>query len=249
MPKHIPLLLAAATFAGAIGAPAQAQTPRTEDEKTTYVIGYLLGEALTPFSLSDEELDMVIAGLKARVADEAPLVSPQAYQGKVAELRDQRMMAVIEEEKAASAEFLAEAASEEGARTTDSGLIFRQLEAGEGASPGASDTVQVHYEGTLRDGTVFDSSYERGQPASFPLNGVIACWTEALQMMQVGGKAKLTCPADLAYGDRGIPPRIPGGAVLTFQVELLEILEDEEGGPAMPQDEASGADEGAGQRR
>ncbi len=98
------------------------------------------------------------------------------------------------------------------------------LKPGAGSSPQASDKVKVHYHGTLPDGTVFDSSVQRGEPATFALNGVIRCWTEGLQRMKVGGKAKLVCPSDTAYGDRGMPPRILPGATLIFEVELLDIV-------------------------
>ena len=105
----------------------------------------------------------------------------------------------------------------------ESGLVYLETQAGTGESPKATDTVKVHYRGTLIDGTEFDSSYKRNQPASFPLNRVIPCWTEGLQKMKVGGKARLVCPSDLAYGDRG-RPSIPPGATLNFEVELLEIV-------------------------
>ena len=114
-------------------------------------------------------------------------------------------------------------AATDGAITTDSGLVYLDLVVGEGAGPVATDTVTVHYHGTLSDGTVFDSSVERGEPASFPLNRVIPCWTEGLQLMKPGGKARLVCPSDIAYGDRGSPPRIKPGAALVFEVELLSI--------------------------
>ncbi len=109
------------------------------------------------------------------------------------------------------------------ATTTGSGLIYQSLTTGTGPSPKASDTVRVHYHGTLADGKVFDSSVQRGQPAEFPLNRVIPCWTEGVQMMKVGGKAKLTCPPQIAYGARGAAGVIPPNATLTFEVELLGI--------------------------
>ena len=118
---------------------------------------------------------------------------------------------------------LAAAAAEPGAVTTPSGLVYRTVKEGTGASPAATDTVKVHYRGTFPDGREFDSSIKRGQPASFPLNRVIKCWTEGLQRMKVGGKARLTCPAAIAYGDRGAGGEIPPGAVLRFEVELLAI--------------------------
>ena len=119
--------------------------------------------------------------------------------------------------------YLDKAAAEPGAVRTDSGLVYRELRSGYGRSPKANDTVRVNYRGTLINGTEFDSSYKRGQPAQFPLNGVIACWTEGLQKMRVGGKSKLVCPSGIAYGDSGSPPMIPGGATLIFEVELLGI--------------------------
>ncbi len=131
--------------------------------------------------------------------------------------------AAAEEEKEASRAFLAEQAKANGAVQTASGLIYVEMTPGEGASPAATDTVKVHYHGTLRDGTVFDSSVDRGQPATFPLNRVIKCWTEGVQKMKVGGKSKLVCPSTIAYGDRGSPPKIKPGAALVFEVELLEI--------------------------
>ena len=117
----------------------------------------------------------------------------------------------------------AAAAKEEGAVVTASGLVYRSLKDGSGASPTASDKVKVHYRGTLPDGKEFDSSYKRNEAIEFPLNGVIKCWTEGVQRMKVGGKAKLTCPAAIAYGERGAGNVIPPNATLLFEVELLAI--------------------------
>ena len=119
--------------------------------------------------------------------------------------------------------YLDKAAGEPGAVKTASGLVYRELKVGTGASPMASDIVKVHYRGTLIDGTEFDSSYKRNEPATFPLGNVIPCWTEGVQKMKVGGKSQLVCPAPIAYGERGSPPVIPGGATLVFEVELLGI--------------------------
>jgi FKBP-type peptidyl-prolyl cis-trans isomerase FkpA len=118
---------------------------------------------------------------------------------------------------------LATAAAEKGAVVTASGLVHTMLKAGTGAQPSATDTVSVHYRGTFPDGREFDSSYSRGQPTSFPLNRVIPCWTEGLQLMKVGGKSRLTCPAAIAYGTRGAGSVIPPNAVLQFEVELLAV--------------------------
>jgi FKBP-type peptidyl-prolyl cis-trans isomerase FkpA len=122
------------------------------------------------------------------------------------------------------ADVAAKSAKEAGAVVTDSGLVFRSLKEGKGSSPQATDTVRVHYRGTLPDGKEFDSSYSRGQPAEFPLNRVIKCWTEGVQKLKVGGKAKLTCPPGIAYGERGAGGVIPPNATLLFEVELLGIV-------------------------
>jgi FKBP-type peptidyl-prolyl cis-trans isomerase FkpA len=116
-----------------------------------------------------------------------------------------------------------DAAKEAGAVVSPSGLVYRSLKDGTGASPAASDTVKVHYRGTFLDGREFDSSYKRGEPIEFPLSGVIKCWTEGVQRMKVGGKAKLTCPAGIAYGERGAGGVIPANTTLQFEVELLGI--------------------------
>jgi FKBP-type peptidyl-prolyl cis-trans isomerase FkpA len=118
---------------------------------------------------------------------------------------------------------IAKAAAEKGAVKTDSGMVYQSLTEGKGASPKATDTVQVHYKGTFPDGKEFDSSYKRGQPTEFPLNRVIKCWTEGVQRMKVGGKAKLTCPPSLAYGEKGAGGVIPPNATLQFEVELISI--------------------------
>ena len=118
---------------------------------------------------------------------------------------------------------LTAASKEAGAKVTASGLVYRSLKDGTGASPAATDRVKVHYKGTFPDGKEFDSSYKRNEPTEFPLNGVIPCWTEGVQMMKTGGKAKLTCPSAIAYGQRGAGGKIPPNATLVFEVELLGI--------------------------
>lgn len=125
--------------------------------------------------------------------------------------------------KPAGDAFLEKAAAEPGAVRTASGLVYKDLRPGNGPSPRSTDMVTVNYRGTLTDGTEFDSSYKRGQPAQFPLSQVIPCWTEGVQKMKVGGKAQLVCPSAIAYGEQGSPPVIPGGATLVFEIELLSI--------------------------
>jgi FKBP-type peptidyl-prolyl cis-trans isomerase FkpA len=141
---------------------------------------------------------------------------------KIGALAGTRSARVADKEKTASKAYLAKCAAEPGAVKLDSGVIYHDLRPGTGASPKATDTVKVNYRGTLLNGTEFDSSYKRGQPAQFALNGVIKCWTDGVQKMKVGGKARLVCPSDTAYGDRG-NQGIPGGATLTFEIELLEV--------------------------
>ena len=119
--------------------------------------------------------------------------------------------------------FISDAAKEPGAKVTPSGLVFRSLQEGTGASPNATDKVKVHYRGTFPDGKEFDSSYKRNQAIEFPLNGVIACWTEGVQLMKIGGKSKLTCPPAIAYGVRGAGGVIPPNATLQFEIELIAI--------------------------
>jgi FKBP-type peptidyl-prolyl cis-trans isomerase FkpA/FKBP-type peptidyl-prolyl cis-trans isomerase FklB len=128
---------------------------------------------------------------------------------------------------------VAEAAGEPGAVKTESGAVYLELEPGDGPTPGPTDTVRLHYHGTLRDGKVFDSSLD-GDPATFALNGVIGCFSEGVQQMKVGGKARLTCPPDTAYGDGGKPPAIGPAATLVFEVQLVEIV-----GPPKPAEPAA----------
>jgi FKBP-type peptidyl-prolyl cis-trans isomerase FkpA len=196
---------------------------KSEDEKTVYAIGLMMGTNVAKFGLSPSEVEALKQGLIDAATGKKPEVELEAYGPKVQAFAQARMQKAAEEEKTKSASFLETAAKEEGAEKTASGLIYKSLTAGTGAQPAASDTVQVHYRGTLTDGKEFDSSHKRGQPAEFPLNGVIPCWTEGVQKMKVGGKAKLVCPSSIAYGDRGQPPTIPGGATLVFEVELISV--------------------------
>jgi FKBP-type peptidyl-prolyl cis-trans isomerase FkpA len=203
---------------------AWAQEPKSEDDKAFYAIGYSLAERLGPFALSATELEMVKAGLADGVLGRARKADPRASMERIKQIRDTRAAAVAAAEKKAGDAFVAKAAAGPGAKKTESGLVITTIKAGTGPSPTATDKVKVHYHGTLTDGTVFDSSVQRGQPATFPLNGVIKCWTEGVQLMKVGGKSRLVCPSELAYGERGAPPRIKPGATLIFEVELLEIV-------------------------
>jgi FKBP-type peptidyl-prolyl cis-trans isomerase FkpA/FKBP-type peptidyl-prolyl cis-trans isomerase FklB len=151
-------------------------------------------------------------------------VDLQTYGPKIQELQRTRASVVAAAEKKTGQAFLDKAATEKGATKTASGLVITTIKAGTGESPKATDRVKVHYHGTLIDGTVFDSSVQRKEPATFTLNQVIPCWTEGVQRMKVGGKSKLVCPSEIAYGERGAGGRIKPGATLVFEVELLEIV-------------------------
>jgi len=204
-------------------ATAGAADPSTDDQKTMYALGLIISQSLAPFALTESELDFVRTGMTDGVLKKTPKVDLQAYGPKVNQIQQTRVAAQADAEKKAGAAFLTKAAAESGAKKTESGAIVTTIKEGKGEQPKATDTVKVHYHGTLIDGTVFDSSVKRGEPATFPLNQVIKCWTEGLQLMKVGGKSKLVCPSAIAYGDRGSPPTIKPGATLVFEVELLEI--------------------------
>ncbi|HEU4604558.1 MAG TPA: FKBP-type peptidyl-prolyl cis-trans isomerase [Steroidobacteraceae bacterium] len=199
-----------------------AAEPQSDQDKTLYSLGVLLAKNVDQFQLTPAELEMVKAGFNDGVQHK-PKVEASAYMEKLNQLHGARLAAASAGEIQAGKAFQDKAAAEKGATRTASGLIFKSLKQGTGATPVATDTVKVNYQGTLTNGKVFDSSYERHEPATFPLNGVIPCWTEGLQMMKVGGKARLVCPADIAYGDRGAPPDIKPGATLVFDVELLDV--------------------------
>jgi len=202
-------------------APAPAKLAGADLEKALYAVGLSVARSLEPFSLTEAELATVQKGIKDGVAGKPSGALDEKAQKAVQELAQQRLAAAGEKEKVRGEAFLAKAAAEKGAVKTASGLVFTSLKEGSGAQPAATDKVKVHYTGTLTDGKVFDSSVQRGQPADFPLNQVIPCWTEGVQRMKVGGKAKLVCPAAIAYGASGRPPVIPANAVLSFEVELL----------------------------
>lgn len=211
--------------AGAKGpaAPPAAAEPKTEDEKTVYAVGLVLGRNLGQLDLSPAEVELVKRGFADAASGATPLVELDAYGPKIQQFAKARVDARLAVEREKGKAFQEAALKDEGALKTASGLIIRTLSPGTGDSPKPTDTVKVHYEGTLVDGTVFDSSVKRGQPMEIKLDGVIPCWTEGVQRMKVGEKARLVCPAEIAYGDRGRPPVIAGGATLVFEVELIEI--------------------------
>jgi len=221
---------------------ARGVEPQTDEQKTIYALGLALARNLTPFNLTPEEVELVKAGLADGVLGKEKKVDLETYGPKIQELAKSRAEATASAEKKTSATFLAKAAAEPGAKKTASGLVYSEIKPGTGDSPKPTDKVKVHYEGKLTDGTVFDSSIKRGEPVSFPLNGVIKCWTEGVQMMKVGGKSKLVCPSDIAYGDRGAPPQIKPGATLVFEVELLSIEKPDAAGAGAAKPMPGGAE-------
>ena len=197
----------------------------TEDDKTIYAMGVNLARNLDHLPLSKSEKRILQTGFADGMEKRDPQVDTVRYGRRAESLFTRRNADLAKDESDAAEAFLAEAAAAEGAQRSDSGLVMVVLTPGEGPSPTATDRVRVHYHGTLRDGTVFDSSVARGEPVVFPLDRVIPCWTEALQKMKTGEKSRVVCPAEIAYGDQGAPPLIKPGATLSFEVELIEILE------------------------
>lgn len=223
-------LLAVALSGTLVAAPAfAAQALDTEQEKLSYSLGLILGQKLK-LDIEDLDIDAFSQGVESVYAGEEPLLTDeqigqvmQSFQQRQIEEQRAALAKLAAENKAAGEAYMAENGKRAGVTTTGSGLQFEQLEAGDGISPSASDTVKVHYRGTLIDGTEFDSSYARNQPVSFPLDGVIPGWTEGLQLMQEGGKARLVIPSDLAYGPGGMGSAIGPNETLIFEVELLEV--------------------------
>ncbi|MBI2567809.1 MAG: FKBP-type peptidyl-prolyl cis-trans isomerase [Candidatus Schekmanbacteria bacterium] len=204
---------------------ANPAAPTTDDQKVLYALGATQAQSIDSFGLSDDEVKSVLQGFTdAALKKPLAVTELKEYRPKIAQFHRVRMEKRTAKLKEEAQAYLTKAAAESGAKQLPSGLIYSEVKAGEGAAPTPEDTVKVHYHGTLTDGTVFDSSVDRGTPAEFPLKGVIKCWTEGVGMMKVGGKAKLVCPSDIAYGDHGRPPVIPPAATLVFEVELLEIV-------------------------
>lgn len=198
----------------------------SESDRASYGWGYQLAGQIEKFEL---DADLAIRGLQDALAGNEPALSDadiraalQGHAQKLQASQQAKVAAEAEENEKAGAAFLAENGSKKGVKTTDSGLQYRVVEKGKGKKPSATDRVTVHYKGTLIDGTPFDSSYDRGEPATFQLDRVIQGWTEGLQLMKTGAKYEFFIPADLAYGPRA-RPGIPANSTLIFEVELIEI--------------------------
>lgn len=198
----------------------------TDEARVSYGIGRQLGDQLRENPVPGMTLDAIVAGLSDAYAGVESRVPGEALSASFQVIRERMQAEAQAKAEAAAAvgrEYLVENAKREGVTVLPSGLQYEVLATGEGAKPSREDTVRTHYHGTLVDGTVFDSSYERGQPAEFPVGGVIAGWVEALQLMNAGSKWRLHVPSELAYGGQAVGS-IPPHSVLVFDVELLEIL-------------------------
>lgn len=235
MKKNVLTSLIALALVGltAVGC-SKGKDPKTEEEKTFYSIGTMFGSRLTQLAMSDAEIDSLSAGLRDAAKGDKQKVDPMAYQQKIQDMFKARMEKQAVDVKKKGLESL-DKFVKEGATKTASGMAYKHIKEGTGPSPKETDIVKVHYHGTLTDGTVFDSSRERGKEVSFPLNRVIKGWTEGVQLMKVGGLTKFVIPSELAYGDAGAPPKIRGGETLVFEVELLGIEKaPAEAAPAAP---------------
>jgi FKBP-type peptidyl-prolyl cis-trans isomerase FklB len=195
---------------------------KTDQEKNGYSVGYDIGRSLQR-QLTDVDAESMARGLKDAMGGVAPALPDQEIQQRFATVRQESAKKIVEKNKKDGEAFLAKNKGEKGVKTTASGLQYKVITAGKGKQPTAEDTVTVNYRGTLIDGTEFDSSYKRNQPATFPVKGVIAGWTEALPLMKEGSKWMLYIPANLAYGERGAGNMIGPNSTLVFEVELLSI--------------------------
>lgn len=228
--------LTAAVLGCAPEQPAAEEEPKLDSQKSriSYTIGLNIGNDFAKQDL-DIDPDLLLLGIRdaldekePRLSEEEMVAEIQAFQKQLQEQQMAKIQKLAEENQVASEAFLKENAEKEGVVVLDSGLQYKVVEAGEGDSPQADSVVTVHYRGTLVDGTEFDSSYSRNQPATFPVNGVIPGWSEALPLMKEGAKWELYIPADLAYGESGAGEKIGPNAALIFEVELLAIEEEDQ---------------------
>jgi FKBP-type peptidyl-prolyl cis-trans isomerase FkpA/FKBP-type peptidyl-prolyl cis-trans isomerase FklB len=219
-------------------APGSAAHPAPANpDAALHALGVLLSQQLTSFQLSEPEFRAVAAGFADGYHHPAAVKQAQTFVPQLQSLEQARVMVVARREEQAGRTYLNKVAGLPGAHKTATGLVYLPITQGTGASPKAGDEVKVQYTGKLTDGKVFDSSAEHGGPATFTLGRIIPCWTEGLQLMKVGGKARIVCPSTLAYGERGVEDLIKPGATLEFEVQLLDVLHP----PA-----AAGAGAGAG---
>jgi FKBP-type peptidyl-prolyl cis-trans isomerase len=231
------IVITAAAFSIVLAAFAEDKPPQLKDlkDKASYAIGLNVGFNMKRQNVELNQ-DVFAAGMKDAISGRKPLMNEQEVRETMMAFEKDMQQKKIEagqKNMAATQKFLSDNKAKEGVKSTESGLQYKVLKDGNGAQPKNSDTVTVNYRGTLTDGTEFDSSYKRGQPATFPVAGVIKGWTEALQLMKVGSKYQLFIPPDLGYGPSG-QGTIPPNAVLIFEVELLDVKAPQASTPAPP---------------
>ena len=234
--KHSILIISASLLALPLFGQEKSPQLKDQKDKVSYSIGMNIGANLSRQKV-DINPDLLAAGIKDTIAGKPQLTQDQVkdVMAQFEKDMEQKQKAAGEKNKAEGAKFLEENKTKEGVKTTVSGLQYKVIKEGTGSQPKATDMVTVNYRGTLIDGTEFDSSYKRGQPATFPLNGVIKGWTEGLQLMKKGGKYQFFVPSNLAYGERSVGPDIAANATLIFEVELLDVKP-----PPTPAPQASG---------
>ena len=222
MKKIIPFLVLGSMFL--VSCNKKEAKIESDDDKTFYSVGHVYGKRFKEFKLNEREVEALMAGVRdGMTKDQAQVDDTMKYAYKFRDIIQSRLQVNSKSEKENGAKFLDAFVANEGGTKTASGLAYKILNPGSAEKPKSTDTVEVHYKGTLTNGTEFDSSYKKNKPIDFPLDKVIKGWTEGVQLIGKGGKIKLVIPSELAYGDQGAPPSIPGGATLVFEVELLNI--------------------------
>ena len=216
------LILGCALTMGLAGCKKSGDAPESNEEKSLYAMGTIFGQRVKNLNLTEKDLGPLMNGFRAGALGQKELVKMEEVQGVMQEFIKKRMEQGAEIQKKDGQKYLDKFLAE-GGKKTATGLAYKIVSEGTGKIPQPTDVVKVHYHGTLTDGTVFDSSKDRGQPATFPLNRVIKGWTEGVQLIKEGGKITLVVPSELGYGIQGAPPKIPGGSVLIFEVELISI--------------------------
>ena len=216
--------LATLLSTGSVMAADSAEKLTSEDDRLSYSLGMLIGERILKQYSEDINYYVMLEGIRAAHTGKETLLTMDEAQAAMQASEDNAAQAGIAEAKASGAAYMVENAKKEGIKTTDSGIQYEVITEGTGPSPAATDKVRVHYVGQLTDGTTFDSSVDRGEPAEFGLNQVIPGWTEGVQLMNKGSKFRFVIPSELAYGDQGAGASIGPGETLVFEVELLDIL-------------------------
>lgn len=219
---------------GTTAAFAGAPEPTTDEQKLFYAMGLTISQSIESFGLNEADLELVKSGISDGVLNKTPKVDLQTYGPKIQQLQQARASIVAEGEKKLGAAFLAKAASEPGAKKTEAGALIKAIKEGTGVSPKRTDTVKVHYTGTLIDGTVFENTLKQSAPTTLIVSEMSKCWTEGILQMKAGGKSRLICPSNLAYRDKGLAPLIKPGATLVFDIDLIEVVANKQSTPSSP---------------